>query len=243
MKPDIQRFTLKDESHIFCNGANGPKISLSHETILKYNQTWYQQKFGAVLPGFISMHTEPLAAKEEDYITQLTISIQDRPTTFRVMKDSLMQFYLESLAILDMPCEPFDTITDKISALKKYKEDYEVAHSPRDFMKRLRERFSKEQYCKEGILWYQGYMDYLRIRIFYDAWYIPVDAIKKPIEFQAAKMTVHNVERVLSGGAFQKGLFRKKSPKSGAKRHQKRRKTSKNTRGLTLMPFNIQWTF
>jgi hypothetical protein len=49
--PSSTKLTLKDDSHIYCKkGSKQYKLSLSYDYILKYNQTWYEKQFGAVLP-------------------------------------------------------------------------------------------------------------------------------------------------------------------------------------------------
>ncbi len=55
MFPSADRVTFEDDSHIFCESAAATaanqKISLAHDSILKYNMTWYEKHFGARLPG------------------------------------------------------------------------------------------------------------------------------------------------------------------------------------------------
>ena len=50
--PEIIKLTLKDDSNINCKkGSKEFKLSLSYDYIIKYNQTWYEKHFGAVLPS------------------------------------------------------------------------------------------------------------------------------------------------------------------------------------------------
>jgi hypothetical protein len=49
---DVERFTLNDDSHIECErGKAIYKLRLAYDYILKCNQTWYENKFHAVLPS------------------------------------------------------------------------------------------------------------------------------------------------------------------------------------------------
>ena len=49
--PHITTITLKDDSHIYCeDGSKRYKLSLAYDYILKYGETWYQNKFHATLP-------------------------------------------------------------------------------------------------------------------------------------------------------------------------------------------------
>ena len=51
--PRVTTITLIDDSYIYCNGENtGTKLSLSYDSIVKYNQTWYQRNFKAELPTY-----------------------------------------------------------------------------------------------------------------------------------------------------------------------------------------------
>jgi len=53
MYPDIKQYTLNDQSKFYCNkkeDQTGSYISLAHDYLIKYNQTWYEKKFGARLP-------------------------------------------------------------------------------------------------------------------------------------------------------------------------------------------------
>jgi hypothetical protein len=48
--PDVKIITLIDDSHIYCEkGSKLFKLNLAYDYILKYNQTWYQNKFSAYL--------------------------------------------------------------------------------------------------------------------------------------------------------------------------------------------------
>lgn len=50
--PRVERFTLFDDSYLDCiAGSKLDKLSLSHDYVLKYNQTWYQRNFSATLPS------------------------------------------------------------------------------------------------------------------------------------------------------------------------------------------------
>lgn len=193
MMPKVKRFTLKDDSHIYCNGKSGPKMSFAYETISKYNQTWYQQKFGAVLPGFLSQSTVSREEKDE-----IMVSLNGQPTYFRVVPNSLMSIYLHSLAILDMPCEPYQTIIKKLPFLSAYPSQYESSATPREFITALRLYYGKK-YCDEIFRWYPSYMEYLRIEVYHDAWYIPVERIREPEGFRAEIIRNAGVMNTLGG--------------------------------------------
>lgn len=255
MMPKVMRFALRDDSHIYCKGVGGPpskldvcpsnldgldqlklistgcpKMSLAYETILKYNQTWYQQKFGAVLPGFISSESEKKEnrneseKKENKNGTEKITIISKQPIIFHVIKDSLMAKFLKSLDILDKPCELYNSIIHSFTPIKRYKTEYEAASSPRDFIKRLREK-GKEEYCLEVHAWIFHYMTYLDIKLHHDEWYIPADTINPPPDFRATKMTDTNMNTVWAGGAVRWGIM--KPPK-----------TQKNKVKWDIMPFH-----
>lgn len=50
--PDITTLYVTDDSHIYCQeDTNECHLSLAHDYILKYNQTYYEKKYGAQLPA------------------------------------------------------------------------------------------------------------------------------------------------------------------------------------------------
>ncbi len=50
--PHIKYFTLMDDSHIYCeDGSKVHKLNLAYDYIVKYNKTWYEDKFNAHLPS------------------------------------------------------------------------------------------------------------------------------------------------------------------------------------------------
>jgi hypothetical protein len=49
--PHITHFNLQDESYIYCmENSKQFKLRLAYDMIIKYNKTWYEYHFGAVLP-------------------------------------------------------------------------------------------------------------------------------------------------------------------------------------------------
>jgi hypothetical protein len=206
LKPTITRFTLKDDSNIYCNGADyGERISMSYETLLKYNQTWYQQKFGAVLPGFVSSSTNPLAEQEEQGIVRIILPINGESTTFRVKADSSMFYFLQSLSNMDQPSTPYDAMVRELPKIARFQTEYESATTPREFMANVRTSFkdengtfNKKGYCIAVAPWFSSYINILRIPLYYDQWYIPVHAVKKPDEYK--EETLANAASILHGG-------------------------------------------
>lgn len=200
MVPTISRFTLKDDSHLYCNGKNnGPRISLAYETILKYNQTWYQLKFGAILDGFLSKTTDINIDESDKNIEYIIIPILGVKTVFQVVPQSLMANYLKSLLILDRRCDSYDDIIQFCPFIKNYKYEYESANSPRDFISKIREQYNKEEYCLKIKDWLDSYMEYLGMIIYYDAWYIPVSTMYAPADFSENDMSNINIKQKLMG--------------------------------------------
>ena len=221
LKPMITRFTLKDDSNIYCNGADyGERISMSYETLLKYNQTWYQQKFGAVLPGFVSSSTNPLAEQEEHGIVRITLPINGESTTFRVKADSSMFYFLQSLSNMDQPSTPYEAMIRELPKIVPFRTEYESATTPREFMANVRTAFkgengtfNKKGYCIAVAPWFSSYINILRIPLYYDQWYIPVHAIKRPDEFK--EETVANAAGLLHGGTRNTRRTRKRTGQWG----------------------------
>jgi hypothetical protein len=225
--PDINRFTLKDDSHIYCNGKDyGPKISLAYETILKYNQTWYQYKFGAILDGYISYTTDIHSIEPvKDGTEHILIPIVGIDTLFIVVSHSIMSRYLKSLIILDTRCDTYDDIINECPYLKNYKMEYESASSPRNFLTQIRVKYNKEQYCLNIKDWLHSYMEFLGIIIYYDAWYIPVTSIQIPKGFKENEMNRTLVNQILKGGKTRK-------------RHKRIDASRKQEHGWGIIPFH-----
>ena len=107
--PHIHHFTLMDDSHIDCiRGDKRYKLNLAYDSVLKRNQTWYENRFGAILPGSV---TDP---------------------------NTLLGRYKASLRVLDEPVEHFEIIAQSLPYIGKYKEQYLTSESPRNFINKLR---------------------------------------------------------------------------------------------------------
>jgi hypothetical protein len=53
MYPHVLKYTLKDDSNFPCdaNAESSDTMPMASDYLVKYNQTWYQKKFGALLPN------------------------------------------------------------------------------------------------------------------------------------------------------------------------------------------------
>jgi hypothetical protein len=132
--PHVIRLTFQDDSQIYCNNESKlDKLSLAYDYIIKYNQTWYEKKFKAELPGLIS--------------------VKDKTAT----ENSLMYKYFESLKELDKLLIPFEIVVNTINILQKYEDEYNSDISPREFINNLRNK-CKDNYCKEICKWEQLYI-------------------------------------------------------------------------------------
>jgi hypothetical protein len=180
--PHVKKYTFQDSSQIYCNGEDSKEtMSMSFDYILKYNQTWYQKKFGAALPGY---HEE--SGKIDD--------------------NSYMDLYMKSLSVLDAPRKEYLLICDSFPAIDDYKEEYELATTPREFITTLRKKLGKK-YCETVGKWLNGYMLLLRVNIFSNEWYIAKDKIKTPSRFKVLKLNEANVTQL--GGAKKPKNIRK----------------------------------
>jgi hypothetical protein len=212
MCPWVKRFTLKDDSKTICNGISGPSIRLAYDYLLKYNMTWYQKKFGACLEGVVGAGEE----KDEaggDIETFSSPGFQE----IRAVKGSLMYQYMKSLEALDEPCKEFALLRDLFPELKEYQELYESARSPRDFLTRVRSQFpDPASFCRGVSSWFDRYMGYLRIQLFMDSWFIPVERVQEPNGFFVGKSVKESVLNTYQGGT------RRNRKVKGKKRDQTR---------------------
>lgn len=96
MCPWVTRFTLKDDSKIYCDGLRGPSISMAYDYLIRYDQTWYQKKFGAVLDGsVVDQHLQSL-------------EVLDKPCReFEVLRDMFPEME-EHRAIYEASASPRD---------------------------------------------------------------------------------------------------------------------------------------
>jgi len=181
--PHVTKYTLQDDSQILCDNENPPtKMHMAYDYILKYNETWYQSKFQAELPGFISKHKNG----------QLTTTIAE--------PGSLMDLVSKSFQILDEPIVPLSLVKDVLPDLLSYKDEYESSTTPRKFINTLRTSLGNE-YCTLVGKWLNQYMLYLRVDIIMSQWYILSQYITKPTTYSASKLSAHRVSRVLNGGS------------------------------------------
>lgn len=106
---EVKRFTIHDDSHIECEkGSSRYKLSLAYDYIIKYNQTWYENRFNAILP-------ESIYDKYKKSITVL-----DEPLyPYDVFKDNAID--LENEEIYKSSSTPREFINN---LRKKYDTDY-----------------------------------------------------------------------------------------------------------------------
>jgi len=184
MYPHVMRYTLKDDSHIPCDRENSKDaLHLGYDYIIKYNETWYQRKFNAELPGFIS--------KSVNKDTNL-VEIHSE-------EKSLMRSVYESFKALDGNLVPIDLVSDLIPHILHYKGEYKSSNTPREFINKLRTKLGT-QYCTMVGRWLANYMFYLKVDIEMNKWYILKDKIIKPPHYTIVRLSPENTKRALDGG-------------------------------------------
>jgi hypothetical protein len=119
------------------------------------------------------------------------------------LPDKYMIEYKNSLKILDKPLQPFELIKDQLLNIEEFKNHYDLAKSPRDFIKRLREEY-KRDYCFKVGPWLSQFMTFLQIKIFSEEWFISLDTIKKPDNYSIKKTS-----DIIRGGYRCKGRSKK----------------------------------
>lgn len=165
--PNVLTFTLFDDSYIYCNGENtGVKLSLSYDSILKYNQTWYQRNFKAELPEFIAQKFEN------------SFAVLDHPLeSFDFMRSRLNAL------------EPYaELYHETILASEDTSTDASVCCTPRIFIQNLRKKYGAN-YCFEVGPWIEKYMTLLGIYLPKDGWFIRKENITFPPNYTIAKTT------------------------------------------------------
>lgn len=86
--PEIRRFTLIDDSHIYCvKGSKEYKMDLAADYIFKYDATWYEKKFGARLPKDIYDDYKLSLYNLDGPLKEIS---DDSPTYIREYKDIYM---------------------------------------------------------------------------------------------------------------------------------------------------------
>ncbi len=198
--PGVIKFTLKGDSQIYCDGE-GTKdtMYLSYDYILKYNETWYQKKFNAELPGFIS---KSATNELPGFISK---SATNNITHVISQKDSIMSLVYESFKILDEKITPLPLLSDLLPVLLNYKDEYNTSNTPREFINKLRQKLGKK-YCNIVGKWLNGYMSYLKIDIQMDKWYILDKYIIKPDKYSFELYSDKNL--YLGGSKLYKSLKR-----------------------------------
>jgi hypothetical protein len=187
--PDVTKLSLHDDSQIYCDETNNLfKLSLSYDYILKYNESWYQKNFSAELPGFKSKQNTNIIYED----------------------GSLMANYVKSLSNLDEPIMPYPLIINIFPQFSEYKDEYESAKTPREFINRLRKTL-KDDFCFKVGKWLNQYMLTLHIKLSAEHWYILSKNIELVPNFTMTKLKDENAKRILDGG----GKTRKNNKKMG----------------------------
>jgi hypothetical protein len=190
MCPWVKRFIVRDDSHVVYHGISGSSIRLAYDSLLTHNMTWYQKEFGARLEGMVEAGAEKADGDVETFSSP---GFQEA----RAVKGSLMYQFLKSLGVLDQPCREFGLICDLLPELEY--QEYESAQSPRDFLSRVRSQFhDPASFCR--VSWFDRYMGSLRIQLFMDSWFIPVEEVKEPDGFVVGKSVEESVLNSYRGG-------------------------------------------
>jgi hypothetical protein len=186
--PKITKLSLHDDSQIYCDETNKMfKLSLSYDYIIKYNQSWYQKNFNAILPGFLSKEY----IKNKEYPIILS-----EPNT-------LMDNYTKSLLILDEPLIDYSLITNIFYQISEYKDIYESSSCPRDFINKLRTNLGND-FCFKIDKWLNQYMLFLKIKLSPEYWFIRSSNIESIPNFTINILRNNTARKVFSGGKTQK---------------------------------------
>lgn len=192
--PQVTKLTLNDASQIYCEDESKMfKLSMSYDYILKYNETWYQKNFNAILPGFIS----------KQYDSNNRVQITAEP-------DSMMDAYVTSLRVLDEEREDYSFLSNRFTQFEEYKEDYESSTTPRKFINTLRKNLD-DTFCHIVGKWLNQYMVLLQIKLSPGHWYILSSMIEPVPNFNIVPMNNADAKRILDGGGnIHRNITRKK---------------------------------
>lgn len=155
--PNVRKFTLKDNSYIYCEkGSKMTKLSLSYDSLLKYNKTWYQRHFDATLP------TEILS----EFVR--SISILDEPL-------ASFDYIVSKLNALQPFEAEYESAPEQLGVSSEQVPIY--SHTPRAFINALRR---DQNYCFKVGKWLEQYMNLINVRLFADNWFILRESVKEP---------------------------------------------------------------
>jgi hypothetical protein len=104
------------------------------------------------------------------------------------LPEPLFTSYKESCKILDLPLDPFEFQSERMSELKKYETAYRSASTPREFINSLRKDYGK-QYCIEVSRWLSRYIELLPIQTHKQEWFILMDHPTKPTGYSIEPTT------------------------------------------------------
>jgi hypothetical protein len=148
---EVERFTLNDDSHIECErGKAVYKLRLAYDYILKYNQTWYENKFNAVLP---SIGDDSLYDKYKK-----SLSILDAPLyPYSIVKDRFMSQDYEE--IYNLSSSPRDFL-DRLRKTLGTNYCFNVAKWLHNYMLFLQINLYQTEWCimKDTITKPEGYI-------------------------------------------------------------------------------------
>lgn len=118
------------------------------------------------------------------------------------LESPMRERFLKSLEVFDKPCSNIESLLEDFPELEPYRSVYESSTSPRDFLLRVRNQFpDPSSFCRGVSSWFDRYLGTLRIQLFMDSWFIPVEAVLKPEGFRVGRPVN---ERVLNGGGTRK---------------------------------------
>lgn len=100
--PKVEKILLKDDSYVYCKkGSKEYKLSLAHDYIIKYNETWYQKQFNATLPKeYLETFNKSLKVLDEpldNYEFQVSLIPQLKEYEDIYMKSKTPREFIKSL--------------------------------------------------------------------------------------------------------------------------------------------------
>lgn len=127
-----------------------------------------------------------------DYIIKYNMTLFEK-MFHAELEEPFKTLYEDSLKVLDLPLPPFEFHLTIAPFLEPYEKEYKMSSTPRDFIRRLIDKYDRETYCNKIGIWLTQYMSHtLRIQHCEESWQLTLETVLIPPNYTSIEVPFEN---------------------------------------------------